>query len=50
LSVTAAVYPIASRNFNTGEAWANAIMPRVANMTIHHGTDRPSRLMLPVER
>jgi putative CocE/NonD family hydrolase len=48
--LSSSAFPGRALNFNTGENWANAIEPRVANVTLHHGAQYSSRLVLPVER
>ncbi|MFF7196131.1 CocE/NonD family hydrolase [Streptomyces sp. NPDC008079] len=49
LAVTAGAFPAFSRNLGTGEPWADAVDSRVVSVTVHHGPEHPSRLVLPVE-
>jgi putative CocE/NonD family hydrolase len=44
LEVAGASFPLADRNWHTGDANELADDGPVANITIHHGADRPSRL------
>ena len=49
IAVLSSVFPAFTRNLNNGEPWADAVEGRPVDVTIHHGTDHPSRLLLPVE-
>jgi hypothetical protein len=46
--ISASFAPHLSRNLQTGESEIVAAESRVAAITIHHGADHASRLMLPV--
>ena len=48
LEITSSCFPIYTRNLNTGEPMASAVEIKVANQTVHHSKDYPSRLVLPV--
>jgi uncharacterized protein len=49
LSITSSEFPTYARNFNTGRPWPDDTEQAVAEVTVHHGTEHPSRLLLPVE-
>ena len=46
--VTSSNFPRWDRNLNTGEDPTTATTIRVARQTVHHDTERPSRIVLPV--
>jgi len=48
LCIAASWFPIYSRNLQTGLSEAESAVTRTATITVHHGTRRPSRLLLPV--
>jgi predicted acyl esterase len=48
LSVTSSRFPAYPRNLNTGDDPAEATELRVATNTVHHDSEHPSRLVLPV--
>jgi len=46
--ISASFAPHLSRNLQTGESEATSAQSRPARITIHHGADGASRLLLPV--
>lgn len=50
LEVSSSNFPKFDRNLNTGRLQAWETQMRVARQTVHHGPERPSRLVLPVVR
>ncbi|HSD68908.1 MAG TPA: CocE/NonD family hydrolase, partial [Woeseiaceae bacterium] len=48
LQVSASFAPHLSRNLQTGESEMTSAVSRPAEITIHHSTEHPSRLILPV--
>jgi len=50
VQVTSSNFPRWDRNLNTGEPPAGATRMEVAHQTVFHDRDRPSRLVLPVQR
>jgi putative CocE/NonD family hydrolase len=49
LIVTSTSYPNRVPNPHTGEPWADVLEGRPATVTVHHGPEHPSRLVLPEE-
>ncbi len=50
LEVSSSNFPKFDRNLNTGRLQAGETQMRVARQAVHHGPERPSRLILPVLR
>ncbi|MEO0398252.1 MAG: CocE/NonD family hydrolase [Pseudomonadota bacterium] len=50
VSVTSSDFPRYVRNLNTMGSVVEAVTPRVAENTVHHSADYPSRIILPVQR
>lgn len=48
LQISASFAPHLSRNLQTGESETTSAVSRPAEITIHHGPDHPSQLILPV--
>jgi putative CocE/NonD family hydrolase len=48
VDVTSSSFPQFDRNLNSGEPLASGKTPRVALQTVHHSSERPSHVVLPV--
>jgi len=50
LEVTSSAFPSAAPNYNTGKSAWEETEPIIANQTVYHSPEHPSRLILPVIR
>ena len=49
VGIQSSAYPAFARNLNTGEPWPDAVDAQAVEVTVHHGPEHPSRLVLPTE-
>jgi putative CocE/NonD family hydrolase len=48
VQISSSNFPVFARNLNTGEAIAEETTPIIAHQTVHHSTEYPSHITLPV--